>query len=164
MRIKVSIWNPGLPGWITECDLELTWTGPMLLFRPPGMPSSLIAERKHKQVRSTPTEVEAWKENFFSQKHRVVISEAKIKTQVFLASKHILLLQATSQRILLGASRCWDTLYTLYTFNMLNQRDCIINSPTVRNIPSGWHIWRFWSIQERNRKNIFILEYFLFPV
>lgn len=25
----------------------LTWTGPMLLFLPPGMPSSLIAEREH---------------------------------------------------------------------------------------------------------------------
>lgn len=32
----------------------LTWTGPMLLFLPPGMPSSLIAERHNQTlVRNT---------------------------------------------------------------------------------------------------------------
>lgn len=55
-RIKVksyrSSWSPGLPGWLPKWGLELTWTGPMLLFRPPGMPSSLIAGRKHKARQS----------------------------------------------------------------------------------------------------------------
>lgn len=61
----------------------------MLLFRPPGMPSSLIAGSKYKIVRSMPTRVQAQKENLFGQKHKAVIGEANIKTQVFLDPKHI---------------------------------------------------------------------------
>lgn len=35
-----------LKGTVEKQSDTLTWTGPMLLFLPPGMPSSLIAERK----------------------------------------------------------------------------------------------------------------------
>jgi hypothetical protein len=52
-KIKVN----GLGSHITtflnhtkKVGIGLTWTGPMLLFRPPGMPSSLIARRKCRQL------------------------------------------------------------------------------------------------------------------